>query len=111
MIEEVTENTRQGDGEKGGRMSTADGPAGSRGNIRMWAAAGAMTLATAASVGIGGGPAGAASSKPPLYILADVDLSGNFGHYGQVDLQGLQGEAKLLNSEGGVNGRKIVIKD
>jgi ABC-type branched-subunit amino acid transport system substrate-binding protein len=92
-------------------MSTADGPAGSRGNIRMWAAAGAMTLATAASVGIGGGPAGAASSKPPLYILADVDLSGNFGHYGQVDLQGLQGEAKLLNSEGGVNGRKIVIKD
>ena len=78
------------------------------------AIAGVVTGSLVASMGLGAisMEAGAATSggKKPLYILADVDLSGTFGHYGQVDLQGLKAQVKIINQKGGVNGRKLVIK-
>jgi ABC-type branched-subunit amino acid transport system substrate-binding protein len=67
------------------------------------------TAAPAAS----GGSATTAAAAPTgstLYIAGVFDLSGTFGHYGQVALQGMQAAVNTINNNGGLAGHKLAIK-
>jgi len=46
----------------------------------------------------------------PSTSPASSNLSGAFGHYGQVALQGVQAAVNVINSSGGLNGHKLAIK-
>jgi ABC-type branched-subunit amino acid transport system substrate-binding protein len=73
----------------------------------------AKSSATTAAPSSGGSTATSATGAPSgstLYIAGVFDLSGAFGHYGQVALQGVQAAVNVINSSGGLNGHKLAIK-
>jgi branched-chain amino acid transport system substrate-binding protein len=64
---------------------------------------------SSASASASGSSSAAATSKAPITILSIGDTTGMTKVIGQTHLEGLEGAANYYNSQGGIDGHKIVI--
>jgi branched-chain amino acid transport system substrate-binding protein len=75
-----------------------------------WTALTAVLALTSAAVLFAATGAEGKAQKGPIIIGAAMDLTSNMSPYDTPALYAIQAEAKKINAQGGVNGRKLVVK-